>query len=147
VAERVNLKRIPIRLGARLLYFYFLYKVRETRNRNLDLFHLLARRAGVDIPVETLKQAYLWVTTKRFCDRTGTWDYLEELSAIAIPVLFAAGERDRIAPPGAVEPGYNRVASSDRRFVTIPGITHLDFVGGDGLLKTAEIARNWFAAD
>ncbi|MBF0407891.1 MAG: alpha/beta fold hydrolase [Candidatus Riflebacteria bacterium] len=145
IAEVFPLKRIPVRLGGRILFWYLFYFSRTRRKNAMLVFHALLRAAGSDIPIETLSQAYKWIQKGFICNRTGCMNYLEELSAVNIPVMFVAGERDIIASPASVKAGYERISSSQKEFIVIPDTSHLELVAGDKLYETAKIANRWFS--
>jgi pimeloyl-ACP methyl ester carboxylesterase len=142
----LGLRRIPIRLAARLLYWYFSYVRREPKNPNLDIFHSLGRTAAADVSRATLAQAVRWVESGRWLNADGTHEYLDDLHKITVPTLLVAGEKDRIAPEVAVLAGYHAISSPHKHFVTIPQARHIDLVAGPCLPQVWKLARSWFAA-
>jgi pimeloyl-ACP methyl ester carboxylesterase len=146
IAAKIGLRRIPIRLAARILLIVFGFQKRNSGKNDLQIFRVLARKAAVDVPTETLAQAVRWVNTRMFCDSSGKRNYLSELKSIKVPVIFVAGEADRIAPPRSLKVGYEIVSSVHRHFVLIPGATHFELIAGPHLYETAKIAISWFKA-
>lgn len=143
VASKLGLKRIPIRIFSRLIFWFFALQDSGI-TKSLRVFHILARRAGVDISAETLAQAVLWVQNGKFCDASGEKSYLPFLKTVNVPVLFLAGDRDRVAPPDSVKTGFESIGSPIKKIAIVPKAGHLDFVAGSALHTTANYAKNWF---
>lgn len=150
LARLLGARRIPIRLGARLIFWWFAGVRRRASDKpkwrglpnDLLLFHVLTRRSAFDVPTETLAQATLWVSTGVWCDRSGRRSYLELLDRIRIPTLFIAGSRDRIATPEAVRTGRDRTGG-DSRFASIEGASHVGLLGGPFAAAVSAVAREW----
>jgi pimeloyl-ACP methyl ester carboxylesterase len=69
-------------------------------------------------------------------------DYRKDLGKITTPILFVAGNKDRIAPPPAVKDAHDAVASTDKQLVIVSrgqsfsaNYGHFDLLIGDGSAK------------
>lgn len=145
LARHLGWRRIPTRLVARILVWFFAGGNPARIDPGLRLFHAFIRGAGVDVPTATLAEATAWVETGRFVDRTGRRDYLEELGRISSPCLFLAGADDRIAPPESVRKGFDAVSSKDRTFGVLPGANHLSLANGEPAAEVARRVQAWSA--
>lgn len=143
LAVSLGWSKIPIRVFARVLFWFFLLSDRGI-TPGLRLFHVLARRAGADVSVRALAQATRWVDSGTFLDFSGTHEYLTDFERVSAPVFFLAGARDRIAPPETMHAGFERIASRRKGFHILPEASHLDFVGHPLVETTAGLVRKWF---
>ena len=150
----LGMKRVPVRLGARILFWWFSQRRAGRPSgagswrglpRDLLLFHVMSRRSGFDVPLETLAQATRWVSEGVWCDRSGTRSYLEVLKNLRVPTLFIAGSKDYIASLEAVQTGYDRAGCADKLLVTIPGATHIGLLGTPFVAKVATATKDWVA--
>jgi alpha-beta hydrolase superfamily lysophospholipase len=66
----------------------------------------VVKQAIANVPADVLggvgRQFARWVTTNKFTNYDGTFDYRVPLSGVRIPMLLLAGSRDLLAPPMAV---------------------------------------------
>jgi pimeloyl-ACP methyl ester carboxylesterase len=58
-----------------------------------------------------------WLGEDRFRSIDHRRDYRAELGRIQAPILFVAGNKDRLAPPPSVKDAYEAVASADKKLV------------------------------
>jgi len=84
-----------------------------------------------------LQQLARWSMEGRFNSFDGQIDYRANLQRIHTPMLVVAGGQDRLAPPESVGYGFDRMASSAKRFVTLDRASgfsadygHVDIVFG-----------------
>ncbi|MBF0502700.1 MAG: alpha/beta hydrolase [Candidatus Riflebacteria bacterium] len=144
VAKLLRFRMIPVRLAAKLIFLYQFIASGCNYTADLNLFHALIRRVAVDVPIETLDQATRWVTDGRCVDHTGGPAYPDDLACVTAPVLFLAGENDRIVPPASMRPGFDRISSNEKRFEIMPNATHLSLIAPRNLDLLAGIIRDWF---
>jgi pimeloyl-ACP methyl ester carboxylesterase len=136
-------RTIPIRLAGRILCAFLTAAVPGRQMYDLNLFRYLIKQAAINVPVETLLQALIWTKTRKFTDRTGKKDYLEQFGNIKAPVCLIFGSQDRIAPERTVEAGYYAVASRKKAIVSIAGGTHINMTAGKNARLISELARAW----
>ncbi|HEC88147.1 MAG TPA: hypothetical protein ENI52_02400, partial [Thermoplasmata archaeon] len=61
---------------------------------------------------------------KIFC--SGSYD----LKRFTAPILFVAGDKDKLAPPSAVKYAYENVSSKDKEYIELEGYGHCDKIIG-----------------
>jgi len=61
---------------------------------------------------------------KIFC--SGSYD----LKRFTAPILFVAGDKDKLAPPSAVKYAYENVSSKDKEYIELEGYGHCDMIIG-----------------
>jgi len=64
------------------------------------------------------------VLRKIFC--SGSYD----LKRFTAPILFVAGDKDKLAPPSAVKYAYENVSSKDKEYIELEGYGHCDKIIG-----------------
>jgi pimeloyl-ACP methyl ester carboxylesterase len=58
-----------------------------------------------------------WIANDQFRSIDHRRDYRKDLGKITTPILFIAGNKDRLAPPPSVKDAYDAVSSDDKKFV------------------------------
>lgn len=75
---------------------------------------------GVDDPPKGLmSQMVGWGERRRFESLDHKTNYLEALRNVNVPVLVVAGKVDAIAPPWNVRPAFERLGSSEKRWLVL----------------------------
>jgi len=82
-------------------------------------------RANVPVLLRMLRMG----VQRRFTSDDGSIDHAAGFFALDVPLLVLAGTHDRLAPPGAVRPAFDRSHSSDRSYREFPD-GHADLVTG-----------------
>ncbi len=95
-----------------------------------------------------------WVENDQFRSIDHRRDYRKSMERITTPMLFVAGNKDRIAPPPSVKDAHDLVASADKKFVIASrghgfkaNYGHFDLVlGKQSADEVFPIVRDWLAA-
>jgi pimeloyl-ACP methyl ester carboxylesterase len=148
-AEWLGWRRIPICwLGRLLVLFLDLHAGSSAERLRLRRFRRLIDGVAMDLPRAMLSQACSWMARGQVVDRAGAVDYRDVLRNISVPVLFLAGEKDRIAPAEAVEAGrvaIDPLALRQTALHVIPGADHITLGCGPERFKTAAAVLQWLA--
>ncbi len=101
-------------------------------------FRRLVAVAIDEAPAGVVAQFADWVLHNRFDSRDHRIDYLRGLSKVRIPMLVVAGKIDGIAPPWAVRPAFETLASPVKRWIVLgrangasTDYNHVDLVLGE----------------
>jgi pimeloyl-ACP methyl ester carboxylesterase len=74
-----------------------------------------------------LRNMFDFANAKRFGGAAR--DFVERFEKHDVPLLVIAGEKDDLAPPPSVLPGYKASGSTDKRYRTVP-LGHIDLLCG-----------------
>lgn len=85
----------------------------------IDTMRLALTNAITDLPRGILRQFAGWGLLERMGDADGGGDYRRALSGVSVPLLVIAANADRLAPPAAVQPGFDRAGSLDKSWVCL----------------------------
>jgi polyhydroxyalkanoate synthase subunit PhaC len=71
------------------------------------------------------------------------FDYVERFERMDLPLLVVAGEKDDLAPPASVKPGFARSRARDKTYRVLP-LGHIDLlVGRDAPRMTWSLVGDW----
>lgn len=95
-----------------------------------------------------------WIGNDQFRSIDQRRDYRKDMQRIETPMLFIAGNKDRLAPPPAVKDAYETVASRDKKFVMASrgqafeqNYGHMDLIlGGSSAKEIFPLVREWLDA-
>ncbi len=73
--------------------------------------------ASADFSENEMLQLGDWIANDCFRSIDHRRDYRKDLEKITTPILFVAGNKDRIAPPPSVKDAHDAVTSADKKFV------------------------------
>ena len=76
-----------------------------------------------------LAQFLKWARTDVFVSEDGKVDYRGGLASAKQPALFIAGERDLLAPPESVRPGFE-LWGGEKEFIEAKSYGHSDLIFG-----------------
>lgn len=102
------------------------------RNMNSALVEAETRQTLDDAALPVLRQFVDWIrheTAREYTvnDARAPHVYADHLHLVTAPVLWAAGELDRIAPPSVIRThGVARLGSTDRSLLVVRGFGHND---------------------
>jgi pimeloyl-ACP methyl ester carboxylesterase len=107
------------------------------RHYSASTLRRIMASAFSDVPAGVMKQFARWVRNDVLTRNDGTYDYRESLSAVTVPTLVIAGDRDRLALPPCVREAYERCGAQEKRYLEV-GVAsgasdhydHLDLVMG-----------------
>ena len=108
--------------------------------RNVDSRALmrLVWKAPADLPMSLLAQLADWYVEGGFWDGSGRMDYTQFLSKIEVPSLIIAGAYDKLTPPADIKLVYDRLGSSDKKYLLcgkamgcVHDYGHIDLVLGN----------------
>jgi pimeloyl-ACP methyl ester carboxylesterase len=95
-----------------------------------------------------------WLANDQFRSIDHRRDYRKDMAKIGQPILFVAGNQDRIAPPQSVKDGFEAVTSPEKRFVIASSrkegfesnYGHYDLVLGENAAKDIfPLVTSWLA--
>jgi polyhydroxyalkanoate synthase subunit PhaC len=70
-------------------------------------------------------------------------DYVERFEKMDLPLFVIAGEKDDLAPPASVQPGFAHSRSTDKTYRVLP-LGHIDLlVGRDAPATTWSLVQSW----
>ena len=101
----------------------------NTRNVDRLLYRQLMCNVVEDISPGVLAQFLKWARTDVFVSDDGKVDYRGGLASAKQPALFIAGERDLLAPPASVRPGFE-LWGGEKEFIEANGYGHSDLIFG-----------------
>jgi polyhydroxyalkanoate synthase len=82
-----------------------------------------------------------WAVERRFGGRES--DYVERFEKMDIPLFVLAGDKDDLAPPASVKPGFERSRARDKTYRALP-LGHIDLlVGRDAPRMTWSLVTGW----
>lgn len=71
------------------------------------------------------------------------FDYVERFEKMDLPLFVIAGDKDDLAPPASVQPGFAQSRSTDKTYRVLP-LGHIDLlVGRDAPATTWSLVRSW----
>ncbi len=84
---------------------------------------------------------FQWAEERRFGGRE--LDYVERFEGMDLPLFVIAGDKDDLAPPASVQPGFKRSRSKDKTYRVLP-FGHIDLlVGREAPATTWSLVRDW----
>ena len=102
-------------------------------------FKLAFDRAGI----AEIRTMFEWAASRRFGGHAQDW--VETFEGMDLPLLVIAGSNDDLAPPASVRPAFERSASTDKTYRTVPH-GHIDLlVGRDAPVSTWPLVASWLA--
>src|SRR5947208_1504647 len=101
----------------------------NTRNVDARVYRQLMNNVVEDISPGVLTQFLKWARTDVFVSEDGKVDYRGGLASAKQPALFIAGERDLLAPPASVRPGFE-LWGGEKEFIEANGYGHSDLIFG-----------------
>src|SRR4029077_12504191 len=70
-------------------------------------------------------------------------DYAESFEKLDLPIFVLAGEKDDLAPPASVHPGFLRSRAQDKTYRVLP-LGHIDLlVGREARRSTWSLVEEW----
>jgi pimeloyl-ACP methyl ester carboxylesterase len=87
------------------------------------------------------RDLFAWANERRFGGRDT--DYVERFEAMDLPLFVIAGDKDDLAPPASVQPGFAKSRSKDKTYRVLP-FGHIDLlVGRDAPATTWSLVEDW----
>ncbi len=90
-----------------------------------------------DVPARVTHQFVRWIRDDRMTSEDGSRDYFAALDLIDVPTLVIAGSRDRLAPPSSVRAAYERIGTTEKKYIEVGRASgaradydHLDLILG-----------------
>ena len=115
----------------------------NTRNVDRLLYRQLMCNVVEDISPGVLAQFLKWARTDVFVSDDGKVDYRGGLASAKQPALFIAGERDLLAPPASVRPGFE-LWGGEKEFIELKTYGHSDLIfGRNAPDEIFPIVRDW----
>jgi pimeloyl-ACP methyl ester carboxylesterase len=92
-----------------------------------------------------------WIANDTFRTLDQRRDYRKDLAKVTTPMMFLAGNKDRLAPPPSVKDAYEAVSSTEKRFVIASSrqamdadYGHLDLVLGESAGRDIfPVVKSW----
>ena len=120
-------------------------------NIDPDVRDALFRTCSEPIPKGVLDQYVQMLASGTLKSSDGKRTYLDECSAVRLPLLAICGKGDNFAPPSAVRAMYHSVTSIDKTFQLLcrandyrPNYGHLDLICGRGVeVSVFPIIERW----
>ncbi len=108
-----------------------------------------------NVPAGVMNEFARWVRDDALTSDDGACDYRASLSAVTVPTLVIAGDRDRLALPACVREAYERVGSAEKRYLEVGPAAgahahydHLDLIlGGSAVDEVFSHAIEWIERD
>ncbi len=139
-------RRVPVRLAARgvaISFWSWQIWSRGTVSTSIRQFCGLIRRAAADVSQPLLAQTIDWVDSGVFRAEPGADDECHRLDRLRMPLLVIASSRDRIAPLESARPAFERAGSTDRTWLEVAGLSHIDLAHGPAIPALAHRIANW----
>lgn len=139
-------RRVPVRLAARgvaISFWSWQIWSRGTVSTSIRQFCGLIRRAAADVSQPLLAQTIDWVDSGVFRAEPGADDECHRLGRLRMPLLVIASSRDRIAPLESARPAFERAGSTDRTWLEVAGLSHIDLAHGPAIPALARRVTNW----
>ena len=128
---------------------FVLGNIWNVKNTELKDIYFMYQHGLDNISPQLIHQFYNWLrygNFKELCDGSpcNNYDYEKHLKRITLPILFIAGELDKLANKDNIKVRvFKKIGSGDRKFVVFKGFGHVDLCMGKRVERVFNLILRW----